>query len=207
MQLKKLMLAVGLSLLTVAVAAQTPAKGGRDSAYPTRPIRVLMPFPAGGTPDALGRMVATQVESQLGGSRVVDNRTGANGMIAYELGAKGNPDGYTILHATPSFALNTIVFKKLAYDLHRDFTPITNIAQGFGYLMLVHPSVQATNVKELIAFAKALSKPLTYGTPGVGNTCIWPPNCSTRAPASTCCTCPTRGWRRHSTLCLAARST
>ena len=91
-------------------------------------------------------------------------------MIAYERGAKGNSDDYTMLHATPSFALNTIVFKKLAYDLHRDFTPITNIAQGFGYLMLAHPSVQATNVKELIAFAKTQNKPLTYGTPGVGNT-------------------------------------
>ena len=91
-------------------------------------------------------------------------------MIAYERGAKGNSDGYTMLHATPSFALNTIVFKKLAYDLHRDFTPITNIAQGFGYLMLAYPSVQATNVKELIAFAKTQNKPLTYGTPGVGDT-------------------------------------
>ena len=91
-------------------------------------------------------------------------------MIAYERGAKGNSDDYTMLHATPSFALNTIVFKKLAYDLHRDFTPITNIAQGFGYLMLAYPSVQATNVKELIAFAKTQNKPLTYGTPGVGHT-------------------------------------
>lgn len=91
-------------------------------------------------------------------------------MIAYERGAKGNPDGYTTLHATPSFALNTIVFKKIVYDLHRDFTPITNIAQGSGYLMLAQPSVQATNVKELIAFAKTQNKPLTYGTPGVGKT-------------------------------------
>ena len=119
---------IAIASTGIAVYAQGAGKGKGEAAYPSRPIRVLMPFPAGGTPDALGRMVATQVESQLGGSMVVDNRTGANGMIAYELGAKGNPDGYTILHATPSFALNTIVFKKLAYDLHRDFTPITNIA-------------------------------------------------------------------------------
>ena len=165
---KKLTLALGLSLLATAVCAQPATKNKSD--YPSRPIRLLMPFPAGGTPDALGRMVATQVESQMGQSLVVDNRTGANGMIAYELGAKGAPDGYTLVHATPSFALNTIVYRKLAYDLHRDFTPVTNIAQGFGYLMLVHPSVQATNIKELIAFAKAQNKPLTYGTPGVGNT-------------------------------------
>ena len=167
---KKLTLALGLSLLATAVCAQPATKNKSD--YPSRPIRLLMPFPAGGTPDALGRMVATQVESQMGQSLVVDNRTGANGMIAYELGAKGAPDGYTLVHATPSFALNTIVYRKLAYDLHRDFTPVTNIAQGFGYLMLVHPSVQATNIKELIAFAKAQNKPLTYGTPGVGNTLL-----------------------------------
>ncbi len=165
---KKLILALGLALMATVVCAQPAVKAKSD--YPSRPIRLLMPFPAGGTPDALGRMVASQVESQMGQTLVVDNRTGANGLIAYELGAKGAPDGYTLVHATPSFALNTIVYKKLAYDLHRDFTPITNIAQGFGYLLLVHPSVQATTVKELIAFAKTQSKPLTYGTPGVGNT-------------------------------------
>ena len=147
------------------VAIKTP-----PSAYPNRPIRLLMPFPAGGTPDALGRTLASQVESQLGQNIVVDNRTGANGIIAYELTAKAAPDGYTLVHATPSFALNTIVYKKLAYDLHKGFTPITNIAQGYGYLMLAHPSVPATSVKELIAYAKGRDKPLTYGSPGVGNT-------------------------------------
>jgi tripartite-type tricarboxylate transporter receptor subunit TctC len=162
-------LALALSLIAAGASAQ-PAAKSKTASYPNHPIRLLMPFPAGGTPDALGRTLASQVESQLGQSIVVDNRTGANGVIAYELGARGAPDGYTIVHATPSFALNTIVYKKLAYDLHRDFTPITNIAQGFGYLLLAHPSVQATNVKELIAYAKTRDKPLTYGSPGVGNT-------------------------------------
>ena len=158
-----------LALPTGSVWGQAASKAP-SSAYPNRPIRLLMPFPAGGTPDALGRTLASQVESQLGQNIVVDNRTGANGIIAYELTAKAAPDGYTLVHATPSFALNTIVYKKLAYDLHKDFTPITNIAQGFGYLMLAHPSVPATSIKELIAYAKGRDKPLTYGSPGVGNT-------------------------------------
>lgn len=159
-----------LLVIVIVVFASGLGIGGRGQAYPNRLIRLLMPFPAGGSPDALARMLATQVESQLKQNIVVDNRTGANGIIAYELAAKALPDGYTLVHATPSFALNTIVYKKLSYDLHKDFAPITNIAQGFGYLLLVHPSVPATSVKELIAFAKSQNKPLTYGTPGVGNT-------------------------------------
>lgn len=153
---------IAASLLVQAAAfAQTLS-------YPAaKPVRLLMPFPAGGTPDLLARTVANQVERQLGQNFVVDNRTGANGIIAYELAAHASPDGYTLVHATPSFALNTIVYRKLPYAI-RDFAPITNIAQGYGYLVLIHPSVQATNVKELIAASKKTK--LSYGSPGVGNT-------------------------------------
>ncbi len=158
--------------VALAIAVATSGAWGPSAwaqAYPNRPIRLLMPFPAGGTPDALARTLAGQVESQLGQNIVVDNRTGANGVIAYELTAKAAPDGYTLVQATPSFALNTIIFRKLQYSL-KDFAPVTNIAQGFGYLLLVHPSVSATSIKELIALAKSKDKPLAYGTPGVGNT-------------------------------------
>lgn len=158
---------VALAIAVTIGSAWGQSTGGQ--AYPNRPIRLIMPFPAGGTPDALGRTLATQVESQLGQNIVVDNRVGANGIIAYELTAKAAPDGYTLVQATPSFALNTLVFKKLQYSL-KDFAPVTNIAQAFGYLLLVHPSVPATSVKELIALAKSQNKPLAYGTPGVGNT-------------------------------------
>jgi tripartite-type tricarboxylate transporter receptor subunit TctC len=154
------------SALLLALALPCAAAPAAEH-YPTKPIRLILPFPAGGTPDLLARTVATQVESELGGTMVVDNRAGANGRIAYDLAAKANPDGYTLVHATPSFALNTVVYKKLPYSL-RDFAPVTNIAQGFGYLVLVHPSVKAANVKELIALAK--TKRLSYGSPGVGNT-------------------------------------
>lgn len=159
-------------LLVLAMAGTTSSAWGQAASgqgYPNRPIHLLMPFPAGGTPDALARTLATQVGSQLGQNIVVDNRTGANGVIAYEMAAKSAPDGYTLVQATPSFALNTFIFRKLPYSI-KDFTPITNIAQGFGYLLLVHPSVPATSIKELITLAKNKDKPLAYGTPGVGNT-------------------------------------
>src|SRR5450631_4283202 len=116
-----------VSLLAASPACAQFSSAAQSAAYPSKPVRLLMPFPAGGTPDALARTVSTQVESQLGQTMVVDNRTGANGIIAYELTAKALPDGYTLVHATPSFALNTIVYKKLPYDLHKDFTPVTNI--------------------------------------------------------------------------------
>lgn len=163
LKIARFFLAAAGSMLFCAGAAL-----GQPGSYPNKPIRLIMPFPAGGTPDLLARMVASQVESLLGQNIVIDNRSGANGIIAYDLAAKAQPDGYTLVHVTPSFALNTIVYKKLPYNLHRDFTPVTNIAQGFGYLVLVHPSVQATTVKELIAAAKKTR--LNYGSPGVGNT-------------------------------------
>lgn len=92
-----------LLVLVIIVLASSLGMGAWGQAYPNRPIR-LLPFPAGGTPDALARTLATQVESQLKQNIVVDNRTGANGIIAYELAAKALPDGYTLVHATPSFA-------------------------------------------------------------------------------------------------------
>jgi tripartite-type tricarboxylate transporter receptor subunit TctC len=151
-----------------AVALPIDAAFAQGAAYPTaKPVRLLMPFPAGGTPDLLARTVANQVERQLGQNFVVDNRTGANGIIAYELAARAAPDGYTLVHATPSFALNTIVYRKLPYAI-RDFTPISNIAQGYGYLVLVHPALAANNVKELIAVSHKTK--LSYGSPGMGNT-------------------------------------
>jgi tripartite-type tricarboxylate transporter receptor subunit TctC len=161
-------LLVAAFVIVLAPHATHAATAQSSTPYPSKPVHLLMPFPAGGTPDALGRIVASQVENQLGQNIVVDNRTGANGIIAYQLTASAAPDGYTLVHATPSFVLNTIVYKKLSYDLHKDFTPVSNIAQGYGYLLLVHPSVAANSVKELIALARTTQ--LSYGSPGVGNT-------------------------------------
>lgn len=138
--------------------------------YPNRPVRMVVTFTAGGTPDAIARIVAGQVERQLGQSVVVDNRAGANGIIGTDIVAKAAPDGYTLLHVTGSLVINPRIYRKLPYDVFRDLEPVTNIVLGDGYLLLVHPGVPAQSVKELVALAKNKDKPLSYGTPGIGNT-------------------------------------
>ncbi|MGE5525867.1 MAG: tripartite tricarboxylate transporter substrate binding protein [Rhodospirillaceae bacterium] len=138
------------------------------AAYPERPVRLVAPFPAGGTADAIARIVANEVATGLGTSFVIDNRSGANGIIGTDIVAKAPPDGHTLLHVTGSFVINPSIYRKLPFDIFRDFAPVTNVVLGTGYLLLLHPSVQASSVKELIALAK--TQKLTYSSPGVGNT-------------------------------------
>ena len=137
--------------------------------YPNRPLRLVIPFAAGGTPDAIGRMLTARLEQALGQSIVIDNRAGANGIIGVEIVSKATPDGYTLLMTSSSFVINSIVYQKLPYDIHKDFIPITNLALGLGYLLLVNPSLPAYSVQELIALAGKKDGQLAYGSPGVGN--------------------------------------
>jgi tripartite-type tricarboxylate transporter receptor subunit TctC len=149
-------------VLLAGLALNAVAEG-----YPNRPIRLVMPFPPGGNVDAFGRILAKQLEGQLGQPIVVDNRAGANGIIGVDIVAKAPPDGYTLLDTSFSFVVNPSIYKKLPYDTERDFVPITNFAMGLGYVLTSHPSVQAQSVKDLIALAS--KTPLTYSSPGVGN--------------------------------------
>lgn len=151
-----------LLLLLVLCTSQVHA------AYPERPVRLVAPFPAGGTADAIARIVANEVAAGLGASFVIDNRSGANGIIGTDIVAKAPPDGHTLLHVTGSFVINPSIYRKLPFDIFRDFAPVTNVVLGTGYLLLLHPSVQSSSVKELIALAK--KEKLTYSSPGVGNT-------------------------------------
>ena len=137
--------------------------------YPARPIRLIVPFPASGTTDLLARPVARQVESQLGRTLVVDNRTGANGLIGAEVVSRAAPDGYTMLWTTSSIAINQAISPRFPLDILRDLEPVSQVAAGAGYFVLVNPALNVHSVKELIAMAKSREKPLTYGTPGVGN--------------------------------------
>ncbi len=154
------------TLLAVAMDAAVAATAVVE--YPARPVRMVVTFTAGGTPDAIARIVVGQMERQLGQSFVVDNRAGANGIIGTDIVAKAAPDGYTLLHVTGSLVINPRLYRTLPYDVFRDLEPVTNIVLGDGYLLLVHPSVPAQSVMELVALAK--NKPLSYGTPGIGNT-------------------------------------
>jgi tripartite-type tricarboxylate transporter receptor subunit TctC len=146
-------------------AAQTSTRTG--DAWPTRPIRLVVPFPPGGATDTNARVIAKEVENVLGQPLVIDNRGGANAIIGSELVAKAAPDGYTLMHISVAFAINPTTHKKLPFDTARDFTPITNVIVGQGSLLAVNPSLPAKSVTELIALAK--KQKLSFGSPGVGN--------------------------------------
>jgi tripartite-type tricarboxylate transporter receptor subunit TctC len=165
--------AVLLMLANITAQAQVPsvepanAHKSTASAWPARPIRLVMPFPPGGATDANARVLAKEMESFLGQPVVVDNRGGANGIIGSDIVAKAAPDGYTMMHISVAFAINPSTYKKLPFDPIRDFTPITNPIVGNGALLVVHPSLPARSVTELIAVAK--KQQLVFSSPGIGN--------------------------------------
>ncbi len=158
------------AIACVALAADARAQTASSSsghAWPTRPIRLVVPFPPGGATDANARVIAKEVENVLGQPLVIDNRGGANAIIGSDIVAKAAPDGYTLMHISVAFAINPSIYKKLPFDTSRDFTPITNPIVGQGSLLAVNPSVPAKSVPELIALAR--KQKLTFSSPGVGN--------------------------------------
>ena len=136
-------------------------------AYPTRPIRLIVPFPPGGNVDVFSRVLFRQVELELGQNIVIDNRGGANGLIGADVVANAVPDGYTLLNTSFAFAVNPSILRKMPFDIKKDFAPITNVALGLGYLMVINNDVPAKTVPELIALAK--KRPISYSTAGIGN--------------------------------------
>ncbi len=138
--------------------------------YPTKPIRLIVPFAAGGGLDVLGRMIAQRLTDRFGQPVVVDNRTGAGGTVGAEITAKSAPDGYTlIMGSIGTHAISPGLYKNLPYDAVRDFTPVTQITMSPN-ILLVNSSLPVTTVKELIALAKAKPDQLNYGSGGVGGT-------------------------------------
>ena len=139
--------------------------------YPNRPLRIVMPFPAGtSVNDVLGRALAQRLSEPLGQQVIFDNRSGAAGTIGTEIVAKSPPDGYTLLLAvTGPMTIAPFVYPKLGYDTLRDFTPVALVALA-PYIIVVHPSVPAKNLKELIALAKAHPGKLRFASAGTGST-------------------------------------
>ena len=137
--------------------------------YPNKAIRLIMPYPIGGSIDIAGRMVAQRLADNLGQAVVVDNRTGAGGIVGTETGARAAPDGYTVLMGgTGTLALSPSLQKNLPYDPNKDFTPVTLLVT-IPYVVVVQPSFKAANIKELIALAKAKPNEINYGSGGSGS--------------------------------------
>jgi tripartite-type tricarboxylate transporter receptor subunit TctC len=139
-----------------------------QSSYPSRPIRMVLPFAPGGGSDTLARMIGPRIAERLGQPMVLENRPAAAGVLGADIVAKSAPDGYTLLGTTATFVISGELHKKLPYDAFKDFAPLTQaIASPFG--LMVHPSVPAKSVKEFIAHAKANPGKLNYGSSGAGS--------------------------------------
>lgn len=138
--------------------------------YPTKPITLVVPFPPGGTTDALARLMASELTRELGKPVVVENKGGAGGTIGSALVAKAPADGYTLLFGNQGpNAISPSIYKDLPYDAARAFQPLSLVA-NFPLFVVTHPSVPARNIQELLAYAKTLPKGLDYASTGVGST-------------------------------------
>lgn len=154
-----------LRAAVVIAAIATPPAGAQN--YPTRPVRMVIPFPPGGSNDVVGRLIAIRLGDHLGRQIVVDNRSGAGGVLGTESVAKSAPDGYTLLVVSIAHAVNPWLYK-LAYDPIKDFAPVGLLAKGANVLV-VHPSLPVHSVKELIDLAKRQPGDLTYASAGIGS--------------------------------------
>lgn len=158
---------LGLFATVVAWIGSSLADSSAQS-YPTKPIHIIVGFAAGGATDVIARQVAQKLSENLGQPVVVDNYPGASTAIATERLAKSRPDGYTLLLIPISTAVQSALRKDLPYDLERDVAAVSQVASG-PFVLVVHPSVPARSVKELIAFAQSQPGKLSYGSPGVGS--------------------------------------
>jgi tripartite-type tricarboxylate transporter receptor subunit TctC len=156
------------AILVAALAAYAPVHAAET--YPIRPVRLIVPYPPGGTTDLVARGIAGKLSDRYGQQFVTDNRGGASTMIGAELMATSAPDGYTIGFVTQTtMSINPNVVKKLPYDVSRDFAPLTQVVH-VPFMIGAHPSLAANTIPELITLAKAKPGAISYGTPGTAST-------------------------------------
>ncbi len=166
--MKRRYVSTGCALMLGALLLLAVNHAEAAEAYPTKPVRVIVPTGAGGSTDTLSRLSAQKLSAAMGQQFVVENRTGAGGVIGTELVAKAAPDGYTLLMAFGSHVINPTLYPKLPYDTVKDFAPITQVAVQ-PMLLTVHPSLPARNMKELIELAKRKPGALNYSSSGAGS--------------------------------------
>lgn len=159
-------LPVATLALFTGLAGLPPAAAAEG--YPLRPLRFILPFPAGGATDTIGRTIAQKLGESLGQNVIVDNRPGAGGNLGVELAAKSAPDGYTLLLCSPTCAISPSLYRRLNYDPQRDLAPISLVAT-IPTLLIVNPAVPAKSLKELVELARSRPGQLNYGSGGVGS--------------------------------------
>ena len=160
-------LAAGAAVLALGVHADRVMAQAVDvSKYPTRPIRLIIPFPPGGSNDILGRFIAQKMTERLGQTTIADNRPGADGIIGTDVVARAAPDGLTILIVSTSYTMNPAIHK-LPYDPLKSLAPVSLIAGG-GNVIAVHPNMPVNSIKELIALAKSKPGLVRYASSGIG---------------------------------------
>ncbi|HTK02403.1 MAG TPA: tripartite tricarboxylate transporter substrate binding protein [Bordetella sp.] len=163
-------LAATASLLCIGTLAAGPANAAEDPAkWPTKTIRLVLPFPPGGGTDTLARIMAPKLNDLLGQAVVVDNRAGASGNIATEIVAKADPDGYTVLMGfNTALTMNPSLYKNLPFNVQRDFKPVTMLASAL-YVLVVNPALPVHTVQELVNLSKAKPGTLNYSSSGPGS--------------------------------------
>jgi tripartite-type tricarboxylate transporter receptor subunit TctC len=161
------MKAMRLLLLALACSVPIGAAAAHADSFPVRPTRLIVPWPPGGSVDPFARLLSQKLPDLLGQQVVVDYRPGASGNVGMELAARAAPDGYTIVINSLPTVVNQSLFSKLPYDVTRDLAPVSLLADS-PFVLVVHPSVRATSVKELIALAKAQPDKLHYSSAGSG---------------------------------------
>ena len=152
-------------VLALALGAAAPAIA-QTLKWPDKPVRVIVPFAAGGSTDIIARVLTAKLSQEYGQQFVVDNRGGASGAIGAEIAARANPDGYTLIIVATSYATNAALYK-IAYDPVRDIAPVGILHKG-PFVLAVHPAVPATSVKDLVELVRAKPRTLNYGSSGVG---------------------------------------
>jgi tripartite-type tricarboxylate transporter receptor subunit TctC len=155
-----------LALSLLALAAALPVAHAQTAKWPDKPVRVVVPFAAGGSTDIIARQLTVRLSQEFGQQFVVDNRGGAGGSLGAEIVARANPDGYTLIIVATSYATNAALYK-LPYDPVRDIAPVARLHQG-PFLVAVHSAVGATSIKDLIELARAKPRTLNYGSSGIG---------------------------------------
>jgi tripartite-type tricarboxylate transporter receptor subunit TctC len=155
------------ALLCAGAALLLPTAGVAQSSWPNRPIKLIVPFPPGGSNDIISRLMAERLSTRLGQSVIVDNKGGAGGTMGTDAAAKSAPDGYTLLFVSTSITTNVAAGKKLPYDLMKDLEPIGQVAAG-PFAVVVSNALKISSLREFIDLARAKPKTINYGSAGIG---------------------------------------